>query len=163
MTHRSCELFGKFHIITLCHSMIPVACQRMITSIHHDAAAWLFLTSAIWACSVPACVSCGLSLGRQRLSMDRTHVFRLQKTSMLSFVHLSSESQTLHRLNATPTNLYHGFTSWLMWPPPKCVVNTCYRYRRREHKITLQNQHSEPQQDFDTNCFSQHANMLLTC
>lgn len=34
--------FQSRHIITLCHSTIPVACQRMITSAHHNAAIWLF-------------------------------------------------------------------------------------------------------------------------
>lgn len=104
MTRFSCELYGKFqsrHIITLCHSMIPIACQRVITSAHHNAAIWLFPTSAIRTCSESLCASYGLSPDWQRLSVNRTHMFDTQKTFMLSSFHFSSEAQTFHRLQPT--------------------------------------------------------------
>lgn len=98
----SCELYRIFqsrHTITFCHSMISVACQRMITSAHHNAEIRCFqpqLSEHVLKQIV--CVSYGLSLGWQRLSNNSTHMFNTQKASMLSFVHFSLESLIFQKL-----------------------------------------------------------------
>lgn len=94
--------FQSRHIIT-CHTMIPIACQRLITSAHHNAAIWLFQPQ-LSGHALSLCVSYDLSLGWQHLSFNRTHMFNTKKASMLSSVYLSFESQTLHRLDLPPTN-----------------------------------------------------------
>lgn len=97
----SYELYSKFQSRhTFCHSMISIACQRMITSAHHNAEIRCFqpqLSEHVLRQIV--CVSYGLSLGWQRLSNNSTHMFNTQNTSMLSFVHFSLESQIFQKLH----------------------------------------------------------------
>lgn len=116
MTAFSCEPYRKFqsrHTITFCHSLISVACQRIITSAHHNAEIQCFqpqlsehvLRQIGW-------VSYGLSPGWQHLSSNCTHMCETYKTSMLSSAHFSLQSQIFQKSNPTPTNHFKTKTSF---------------------------------------------------
>lgn len=131
MTCFNCELYSIFqswYIICLCHSMIPVACQWMITSAHHNAAIWLFQPQ-LSEHTVSLCVFPVVCQWADRISALTTHTCSIHKR------HPCSHQSTYilkHFTDSTlrPQTIFKShcvFTPQLMWPFHQYINNKYYR------------------------------------